>query len=941
MTREKLTLLFAEADRERLQPVLGALREKGLQLRETGKEPGRQAVVLAVLSEAFYADEALCERLLGLIGSGSDNVLPLQIDFSPIPSALKNALYARNIIPAADREAELIADRIISALPSKKGRFPLLLTLLGIALLAVIAVLIINSVRKNMTAEDTGFRLPPSLALNQADLEAIRYVYIFGESVSAFTEADVQNGFEYPASFAYDEDGAHWYSREDGHELHRTVYTLEDLRFLEHLPNLEGLDLMLADTDMLPDFSKLSSFSWLEIADGTLKDISGLAGSSVHDVHVMRCPIEDYSPLSECPQLDSLILYMEGMDTLDLSGCSPPALTRAALYHGSEGNAPDLSGLGRCGKLKELTITDFPVQDLDLLKDLPALEKLNLQDLPELSRLDFEKSCSSLKTLFVENCPSLRDIGSVSDLKELTDLELRYCGNIRDYSPISGCTALERIHFQCDDNPDGLRDASFLRDLPKLNDLGLYGCNLRDLNFLEGIAAHQEAIRFGFAGDILDYSGLASVKHFSFLHVNPRYQRGDRGGDFSAVLPYIRDARVDHLMLYRCSGADLSLLPDGIEILAICYGDLKDLSGLKPYRLSILELLDCPYLTSLNGLENLPSLHGQEDHLDLKIYGCPRLADCSALDGADLAFLSLTGTYFLPDFSRFTADRLRLDSIPDLTDLQALSNYSADREIQLELAGLDAITDLSPLHHLNGGHLTVPPQVADQAEDLVADGVFRSWEVAWPDGSWQPLNDPVNLLTLDELATLPKAILQHVERLWIAGDRIVDPDQTEIREIAGEDGTVHLFLFDRITEELAPVSGDILPDLHILAGLGGLRELRFYGQSLQTLDGVQALSSLETLCAVRCPQLTDVSAAFAVQGLHLLDLHGCPFRTLAGVQNLFELEELDIRYTNVTDLLPLEGADSLRHVHISAEMAEIAGQTDFGFELEIEENENE
>ena len=67
MTREKLTLLFAEADRERLQPVLDALREKGLQLRETGKEPGRQAVVLAVLSEAFYADEALCERLLGLI----------------------------------------------------------------------------------------------------------------------------------------------------------------------------------------------------------------------------------------------------------------------------------------------------------------------------------------------------------------------------------------------------------------------------------------------------------------------------------------------------------------------------------------------------------------------------------------------------------------------------------------------------------------------------------------------------------------------------------------------------------------------------------------------------------------------------------------------------------------------------------------------------------
>ena len=44
-------------------------------------------------------------RMIGMIGAGMENILPLQMDDAPVPDELKNALYSRNIIPASGREA--------------------------------------------------------------------------------------------------------------------------------------------------------------------------------------------------------------------------------------------------------------------------------------------------------------------------------------------------------------------------------------------------------------------------------------------------------------------------------------------------------------------------------------------------------------------------------------------------------------------------------------------------------------------------------------------------------------------------------------------------------------------------------------------------------------------------------------------------------------------
>ena len=100
---KKIKLLCSAADREALAPVIAQLKEKGLHVSELGSGADGKDVVLAVLSEGFFADGSLKERLLGLIGAGAENVLPLHLDDAAIPSEIKNALYARNIIPAAGR----------------------------------------------------------------------------------------------------------------------------------------------------------------------------------------------------------------------------------------------------------------------------------------------------------------------------------------------------------------------------------------------------------------------------------------------------------------------------------------------------------------------------------------------------------------------------------------------------------------------------------------------------------------------------------------------------------------------------------------------------------------------------------------------------------------------------------------------------------------------
>lgn len=909
MRKKGICLLCSDADRAALQPVLDALKAKGL--RVSAEVPGKNDLVLAALSEAFYADDGKTGALLDLVAAGAENVLPVQLDAAPIPDTIKNALYARNIIPASGRDAAHTAERIADALPKRKSKLPLILGAAGLVLLAVVGLLIWRGAQKEEAVPvmaETANEIYIPMGLTEEDLAAIEDVVIVGDYFGYFTDADFREAGEnwldadWVAYENWDEDGNHWYSKEDGHEYAMTRY--DDLRFLERMPKLRFLTLVdvEADAEALPDLSGASLLEGVSLRRCNIDSLEWLRGAKLHRLDAQLTQITDYSPLSDCASLQHA--WIDLYHAADLSAFAPPQLQYLRMENGEDYGETDLSGLAACEKLSQVELGALSLRDLDFLKDKP-IRALQLWDMGRL-----------------------RDISALESLKQLENLEIQYCPGVTDYTPIAGCTALESIHVQGDENPDALRDASFLSDLPKLRDIGLYGCNLNNMDFLEGIAAHQSRISLGFAGDVLDYSGLATIKNYGYLHVNPRNNNGSRGGEFSAVLPYIQDAQIDFLMLYSCAGVDLNQLPDGIQELSICYGDLRDLSGLKPYSLRRLELRDCQYLGSLNGIEAIPTLFDERGQVALEIVGCPRLTDYAALSGSHLDYLKLVGQYSLPDLDSLQTRELRLESIPDLVDLSLLDALSAEKEIGIELVGLDELQDLSPLRRLNGGNLTVPPQVEEQAKELVDEGIFDSYEVAYPDGSWEPFDGAVELLSLDELDTLPAALLRRVERLCIAGNQLFDPDRYDIWEDwehGDKNGNPTLELHDLETDAVTPLAPGVITDLDKLSVLTGLRELYLIDQPIQSLDGIQVFSCLKEFSAMGCTALTDASALFALPELRWVELKCTPVDTIQGVQNLRELRYLDVSNTKVDDLTPLVDCDFS------------AAYEDIGFSLHLNE----
>ena len=312
--------------------------------------------------------------------------------------------------------------------------------------------------------------------------------------------------------------------------------------------------------------------------------------------------------------------------------------------------------------------------------------------------------------------------------------------------------------------------------------------------------------------------------------------------------------------------------------------------------------------------------------------------DWDDLSGAELDRLWLRGLYALPDLSRFHTAALRLEQMPELENLDALDGLDPDRDISLELIELDRVQSLAPLFRLHGDYLYVSSQFINQAEDLVAEGCFHTYDLAFPEGGWEPVDAQVQLLSLDELDTLPKTLLQKIEEFAIAGDTLYEFGQFDVQEYR-EGGSVNYRIRRYDSEDWQPVSYGFLTDIRILDDLTGLRRLEISAEPLENLNGIQSLDRLESVSIKNCPSLIDASALFALQDLTDICLFNTPVSSIQGVQNLTRLKSIDLKNTRVTDLSPLTGLDSLEVVSITADMvpaAESLSGLDYSFRLIVE-----
>ena len=348
-------------------------------------------------------------------------------------------------------------------------------------------------------------------------------------------------------------------------------------------------------------------------------------------------------------------------------------------------------------------------------------------------------------------------------------------------------------------------------------------------------------------------------------------------------------------MLGRAADLDLGAIPaDVMHLTLLECGFGRDLRALAGKTLTVLELENIPRLTSLDGLQELGAF-GQNGTGSLSVSNCPRLSDWSALEGMSLNELRLAGVYSLPDFGSFVFHSLRLDSLDWMEDLRCLDALDADYPgyTSFSLPGMGQIRDLSPIARvISHGSLEVPPQLEEQAQELQQQGKISYYSVVYPQGGWELDRSELSLLSLDELNTLPNALLKRVTTLAVAGDTVYDPELFEVEYRWVDDGNFRC-LVDRASGEETRIRGGAVEDLHMFSALTGLRRLFLCDQPLSSLDGIQALEALEELNLKYCPKLSDVSPVFAMQNLKNLDMRGTPVQSIQGVQNLFRLQWLE------------------------------------------------
>ena len=901
--------LYAPNDESSVRPILDELQKRGFTVRSGQAKAGKDDALLLFLSEAISAEGPEADAFFRL-NSGRELVIPVNLDGCTPPKDLQNVLMARHALDGRKYGTAELTELIAKAAAGeKKNRLPLILSLLGVAALLVVGGLIAwnragtpdlrdlfvqatptptPTPTPSPTPEPTPTLTPtptpaPTVDGIDVDLTKVAEVVYVGDIFKYYKTSDGMgysrfNGDAEIQSYhevAYD-DGSlqRFFSTENGQEI--PMAELGDVSYLSYLPNLLHVTFVNVKGE-LPDLSSLEHLKSVTIIHCEIPDIQGLKGAAITRFEYHGDTLKDFSPLNDCGKLNNLILCPWN-EQFELGDLNLPKLKQLNLC----GKVSDLGGFTASDSLKEVHLQDTYLTDLSFLEGRD-LEELRLDNNTRLTSLTGLEGMRYLKHLSIENSYRLRDISALADCVKLEDIHL-------------GGQWMEDLH-----------DVSVLGTLPRLQYIGLYGVSVNDLDFLKDLTIKKN-INLGFCiNQGADCSGLAAIDTYSYLHVNTH-------GNYAAAAPYLIGKTIRQLMIYDGGDVDFSTLPNVTSELDLVECRNRDLTGMQTLSsVRMLSIQDCPYFSSFDGLEGLPSIGSTGS--DLKVENCPRLADWSGIEGKRFNKIEIERVLTLPDFGTLTFNELKLekldaDVLPDLTCLKEIDD---SRNYSFRFEDLPQITDLSPLFRLRGHLLAVPPQVGEQAQGLVDDGHFKECEILYPDGGWDPSNVQVELLSLDELDTLPPSILKHVKRVTIIGDYLINDDATQVWTDWSRNPPV-VVLTDRATDEdFARIStpGTLFTDFSKLAVLTGLVDLNFLYQPIKSLDGIQALENLKWLKVEFCPKLTDVSAVFTMQGLIEINFERCPVSSLQGIQNLYDLESLGICNTNITSL---EGIEGLKHL---------------------------
>lgn len=907
MSKKNIVPICSAADREKAGRLLALLRERGL-ARPGGpgeeKTPQKGDIVLLLLSQSFAADEEAQARFFAADTAGA-SVIPVDLDGSAQPELVRTAVIAKNAIGAQGRSDGEIAERIASAPDFQETPPP---PWLPRVLIALAALLVLGAAAWLWLGRGRGETEEPSVpAMSQSELAAAQKLGLTAEDLARITsfaiigdriemsqtrmttDSDIARsgrGF-YLGNVAYDSwdwesNTNRWYSAEDGHEFAMTRY--DDLSVIELMPNLRSLTLILVDCDRLPALGGLEKLESMTLSNCSLPDFAWVEGAQMLQLRCAYCGVEDLTPVASCARLRDLDVELSGQRSFILAGKCAEPLHNVSIQGDDALREIDLSGL-KTATLWELRLNDLPLSDLSFLNDQSGLSQLELGNLPQL-----------------------RDVRQLGSLSSLTWLWLRDLRNVNDLAAVGRCPRLKDFNMQ---GMRQIRDLKFLNNCKSLQSVNLGDVDIEDLSFLE-VMSGNFGIGLSVFGQVRDWSALSLCSFYGSLEISPDDRR------VADILPYLEGCSVGELTIGNASDLDLAMLPKVSSRLRLwnC-SNVTDFSALtNVHTFAQLDLQDMPRLSSLEGLQRIRNFGRNGDSFNCEIWidNCPRLADWSAINGCRFSKIELKKVFTLPDFGKldfFQRTVVRLENIPGVTDMSFLDGVKNPEKtyFNFELLGLDDLRDLSALRRFRGEKLVVTPGLEPYAQALVDSKNFQTVEIDFPSGGWNTDYSGLTLLSLDELETMPPALLKYVSTLCLVGDEVVDLNQyhTEYRWDGRREKAL---LVDNNTGEETEMKMGSMKDLSILAPLTGLRDLRIVAQPIESLDGIQEFTELEHLRVENCQKLKDVSAAFTLQGLIELGITYSALPSVQGVQNLTELKTLELHSTDIKDISPIAELDS-------------------------------
>ena len=233
--------------------------------------------------------------------------------------------------------------------------------------------------------------------------------------------------------------------------LDLTGLGIVDLDGIEHLINLEALNLEDNQVSDVSPLAELEHLSWLSLRNNHITDLSAIQFGLLkalplkhlslrHNVvdleNEEEIRLSDISVLEDFTSLESLEL--RDLQITDISPLSN--LVRLEVLDISQNPIVDtrLSALGSLLNLTSLNIRETGVTNLDVLGQLSHLTYLNIHSNLNLTSLSFLVHLTKLEILIAENVPIGNQLQSLSGLIHLQTLNLQNTG-------ISDLTVIQQL----------------------------------------------------------------------------------------------------------------------------------------------------------------------------------------------------------------------------------------------------------------------------------------------------------------------------------------------------------------------------------------------------------------------------------------------------------------------------------------------------------------